>query len=141
MQVQVLSDVNSTLRKTFAVFQQLRPHLTEDDFLARVDEQFCQGYRIAYISQDDVIVAVMGFRVNSYLAWGNIFYIDDLATCSTALRKGYAGRLLDWAEGEARTQDCDQIHLDSGYMRSDAHRLYLNKGFSLVSHHFSKKIQ
>ena len=35
----------------------------------------------------------------------------------------------------------DAVTLDSGYQRLAAHRLYLNKGFNLSSHHFSKQIK
>ena len=35
-----------------------------------------------------------------------------------------------------KEKECKQVHLNSGCQRNDAHRLYLNKGFDLVSLHF-----
>jgi hypothetical protein len=54
--------------------------------------------------------------------------------------KGYAGALLDWIFAKAKELHCDQVHLDSGYQRHDAHRLYLKKGMKLACHHFSKDV-
>lgn len=123
------------------MFKALRPHLTEDRFITQVERQFQQAYQITYAADEqDTPAAVMGWRVAEFLAWGKVLYIDDLATLPTQLCKGYASALLDWAENEARGLNCDQVHLDSGYARNDAHRLYLNKGFNLVSHHFSKTL-
>jgi hypothetical protein len=35
---------------------------------------------------------------------------------------------------------CDEVHLDTGFSRHDAHRLYLNKGFKLSCHHMSLQL-
>ena len=32
------------------------------------------------------------------------------------------------------------VTLDSGHQRQTAHRLYLNEGYSIVAHHFSKPL-
>ena len=32
---------------------------------------------------------------------------------------------------------CDGLHLDPGYARHDAHRLYLRKGLQFNSHHLA----
>lgn len=55
-------------------------------------------------------------------------------------RKGYAGMLLDWLTEHARQQGCQAVHLDTGYARHAAHRVYLGKGFELSSHHMDKSI-
>ncbi len=39
-----------------------------------------------------------------------------------------------------REQGCNAVHLDSGYQRHAAYRLYLNKGFVLSSHHLALKL-
>jgi GNAT superfamily N-acetyltransferase len=58
----------------------------------------------------------------------------------TSRGKGYAGKLLDFVEAEARAKGYKVVTLDSGHQRFDAHRLYLNKGFKIVAHHFSKTL-
>ena len=76
----------------------------------------------------------------NFLAWGKVLYIDDLVTEPLQKRQGLGGALLDWLVVEANKLGCDAVHLDTGYARHDAHRLYLNKGFVMSSHHMSKKL-
>ena len=47
------------------------------------------------------------------------------------------GALLDWLVQHAQENHCCGLHLDSGYARHAAHRLYLNKGLQLNCHHFA----
>jgi GNAT superfamily N-acetyltransferase len=83
---------------------------------------------------------VAGFRFLHTLAWGHVLYVDDLVTRSDARGRGHGRRLMEWLEAEARAHGCDQLHLDSGHQRHDAHRLYLNSGMHISSHHFSKSL-
>ena len=76
------------------------------------------------------------------LAHGRVLYVDDLSTLPAARRRGHARALLDWCAQEAARLDCDALHLDSavGPARLDAHRLYLNAGMRISSHHFSREL-
>lgn len=121
----------------FPVFSALRPQLNEQAFVEQVLRQYQFGYRIGMLTEKDAAVSVIGIRFTEFLAWGKILYIDDLCTLEKHQGKGYASTLLDWAVDEARKHHCNAIHLDSGYARKSAHKLYLKKGFSLSSHHFS----
>ena len=127
-----------SLQESFAVFSVLRPALIQDEFLARTQTQFTEGYKMVCIRADGKIVAAAGYRFANFLAWGKVLYIDDLITHPDYKKQGLGGALLDWLEEQAAQEKCEQIHLDTGYQRLDAHRLYLNKGFSLVSHHMAK---
>lgn len=125
----------------FRVMQELRPHLSQDEFVAQVVRQMKHhGYSLVYIPQDGQVVAAAGYRVAEYLAWGKALYVDDLATHSTARKHGYGGKLLDWLLGQAQQLGCDQFHLDSGVHRHDAHRLYLGRKLQITSHHFARKL-
>ena len=64
-------------------------------------------------------------------------YIDDLITKERFRGKGYGKALLDYTALVAKDNECNQIHLDSGYARHEAHTLYLSYGFKLVCHHFA----
>ena len=57
------------------------------------------------------------------------------------LSRGYGGALLDWLINHAKEGACDAVHLDTGYARHAAHRLYLNKGFRLNSHHMALELK
>ena len=130
----------------FPAMQALRTQYEDQAaFVARVDDvQRGEGYRIVGVFEDDTphALAVAGFRVGHMLAWGRFLYVDDLSTLPEARRRGYGRQLLDWLTDEARRLDCDQLHLDSGVTadRYDAHRLYLNSGLAITSHHFARKL-
>jgi GNAT superfamily N-acetyltransferase len=68
--------------------------------------------------------------------------VDDLSTLPPARRRGHAQALLDWLAAEARRLGCDELHLDSGVGpdRAHAHRLYLNAGLRITSHHFARRL-
>lgn len=126
------------IQSCYAVIQQLRPHLTnEREFVEQVQRQLIEGYHLAYIEVDGQVKAVAGFRFMEFLAWGRVLYIDDLITHADARKNGYGGQLLQWVIEEAKSKGCNQVHLDSGHQRHDAHRLYLNCKFKIIGYHFA----
>lgn len=125
----------------YPVMKELRPHLEENSMLPQYKRQQAHGYRITTVRDEGgAVAALAGFRITEFMAWGKVLYIDDLITDPVKKRKGYAGALLDWLETEARSQGCHELHLDTGYARHDAHRLYLKKGWLLHAHHLSKSL-
>lgn len=128
------------IRQCYAVFSYLRPHLDEEEFISRVQTQVAEGYTIACIHVDGEVVAAAGYRVQHYLAWGKILYLDDLITHPQKKNAGLGSALMDWVKLQAKILNCNELHLDTGYQRHDAHRLYLNNGFDLSCHHLSRKI-
>jgi GNAT superfamily N-acetyltransferase len=125
--------------------RELRSHFADQEaFVRRVDDvQRAEGYRLVGAFEDgDDAVAVAGFRVGHMLAWGRFLYVDDLSTLPAARRRGHGRALLEWLRDEARRLGCDQLHLDSGVgpERFDAHRLYLNVGLAITSHHFARRL-
>lgn len=128
------------VKECFLVFVHLRPHLTEEEFMRQLVLQKEEGYRVVYVELNGQVVAASGYRLAHFLAWGKVLYIDDLITHPEAKRQGHGGFLLDWLLARARAHGCDEVHLDTGHHRHDAHRLYLNKGFVLSSHHMSVRL-
>ena len=123
------------------VLYALRPHLLQNEFVPMIKEMMTEGYQLAFIEEDGKAVAAIGFRYLQYLYNGKHIYIDDLSTLPTARGKGYGGKLLDYVAAIAKEKGYKIVTLDSGYLRTDAHRLYLNKKFTMVAHHFSKNIK
>jgi GNAT superfamily N-acetyltransferase len=132
-----LALTDDELRRCFPVMRELRPHLTEPDFLARVGRQRGEGYNLAFAEDGGAIQAVAGYRYLESLAWGKALYVDDLVTASSARSQGVGGALFDWLLAQARVQDCDSVHLESGVQRFGAHRFYLRKRMDITSHHFA----
>ena len=121
----------------FPVVHELRPHLTEPEFIARVRKQMLAGYRMVFLEDDGDIRAVAGYRVSDALAWGHFLYVDDLVVSAAVRGSGYGGILIEWLIEQARNNGCDQFHLDSGVHRLDAHRFYEQHKLSKSSYHFS----
>ena len=129
-----------TILGCFTLVKELRPHLSRENFIEQIARQRKNGYQILFIEADTTIVSFMGYRIQEYLAWGKILYIDDFVTKSDSQHQGYGTKLIDYVIEIAKASSCKQVHLDSGYNRNRAHRLYLSKGFVLSSHHFSMKL-
>ncbi len=129
------------IKACFPALHELRPHLLEHEFVARIQRQMkSYGYVLVYIPSHGQIVAAAGYRIAEFLAWGKIFYVDDLITRSAFRNCGYGAILLDWLVEKAKKLYCDQFHLDSGVTRHEAHRLYLSRKLQISSHHFSKEL-
>ena len=121
----------------FAAFSALRPHFQEQAFLSQVRRQQAQSYQIVALKHDGKVQSAAGFRFAEFLAWGKVLYIDDLTTLPGATSQGFAGALMDWMVAHAKANGCQGVHLDTGYTRHAAHRLYLRKGLQLNCHHLA----
>jgi GNAT superfamily N-acetyltransferase len=130
---------------SFAAMRELRTDLqSEDEFVRRVDDvQRPEGYRLvgSFEAREGDAAAVAGFRLGHSLAWGHFLYVDDLVTREAYRSRGHAGALLDWLVDEARRLGCDQLHLDSGSQRHDAHRFYLAHGLLIPGFHFARALR
>lgn len=141
MNIQKVSTTEQ-IESCYPVMVQLRPHFTaKEAFIKQVQRQTKNGYHLVYAEENGKVTAVSGFRFLEFLAWGKVLYIDDLVTDSTTRKSGHASKLLQWIIELAKQEGCDQIHLDSGPQRHDAHRLYLNHKFKITGHHFSLNLK
>ena len=136
-----LAETETDIARCFPVMAELRPHLTAGDFVPRVRRQQAAGYRLAYLEDSGVVRAVAGYRYLDTLSWGRTLYVDDLVTAEAARSQGYGGRLFDWLVAQARQNNCDALHLDSGVQRFGAHRFYLARRMDIIAHHFALKLK
>jgi len=140
-----MSVILASTRKEFVgcypVVAQLRPHLSESEFLKRVEAQTQEGYRIAFVEHEGRAVCVAGFRILHSLAWGRFLYVDDLVTDERERSKGFGQELMAWLIQHAKDAGCDEFHLDSGVQRFGAHRFYLATGMDITCHHFAMKLK
>lgn len=135
IEIRPLADA-AALRGAWPVAQQLRPHLTEDSFVAQALRQIDDGFRATALYDEGVARAYAGWRVYENLVYGKHMYVDDLVTDQTVRSRGYGKTLLDWLKDEARRQGCAKLQLDSGTHRKDAHAFYLREGLRIEAFHF-----
>ena len=131
---------NADIQMCFNVMSELRTQLNRDDFLETVRHMESEGFRLAYIEDEEGVVAVAGYRIYTNLFWGKNLYVDDLVTSASARSKGYGGQMIDWLREKARKAGCRSYHLDSGTARGQAHKFYFNQGFTISSYHFSEQL-
>lgn len=120
----------------FETMTYLRPHLARDEFVDRVRLQTKSGYLLAALRDDGAVRCVAGYRVLQQLHYGGVLYVDDLSTAERDRSKGYGNAMLDWLVEQAREMKLNELHLDSGVQRFDAHRFYFRKRMHISSYHF-----
>jgi GNAT superfamily N-acetyltransferase len=135
-----LASTEADMLACWDVLHALRPHLVEADYLQTMREMMAGGYHLAYVWVEGKAMAAVGYRFQQFLYNGKHIYIDDLSTLPEARGLGYGGLLLDYVEDVAREKGLKIVTLDSGFQRLDAHRLYLNKRYTIASMHFSKQL-
>ncbi|MBL0162515.1 MAG: GNAT family N-acetyltransferase [Xanthomonadales bacterium] len=135
-----IAQSDAEITACFEAFKVLRPNISKDKFLPQVRRQQEQAYQIVALQRDREVKSAAGFRISEFLAWGKVLYIDDLTTLEGERGNGYASSVLDWLTAHAKQMQCASLHLDTGYARHAAHRVYLKKGFQLNCHHLELKI-
>jgi GNAT superfamily N-acetyltransferase len=118
-----------------------RTNLDETTYIDLITNMIeVERFKLVYVLSDDrtKVAAFIGYRIMHMLRTSWIIYVDDLYTDPLHRGKGYAGALLDYVDNDAKTYGIESVHLDSGYMLHDAHRLYLNHGYVLACNHFAK---
>ncbi len=142
MKVRIAEAKNpETIARCFPVMRQLRMHFTDEQtFVAQVERQRADGYRMAFVEDEDEVRAVAGYRMSESLFAGRYCYVDDLVTDESVRSFGYGGALFDWLVAESRAAGCVNFQLDSGVQRFAAHRFYLAKRMIIASHHFTMEL-
>ena len=153
MEIQIAQSEQEILA-CFDVMRELRTDLARDTFVERIRNLNTSGYHLAYAMIEVApatetaraepvkkVVAVAGFRLGQSLAWKRFLYVDDLITLGVERSKGYGRELMQWLKNYAAENNCDQLHLDSGVQRKDAHRFYEREGMQATSYHFAALVK
>ncbi|MFD3164875.1 GNAT family N-acetyltransferase [Herpetosiphon sp. NSE202] len=135
MQIKQIENA-AEITSTFAVMQQLRPALVEAEYVARIQRMQQHGYRLAAVVVDGEVQALAGYRFMEMLYAGMLLYVDDLITSANQRSSGHGKALLDWLKAEAKAQGCNELHLDSGVQREQAHKFYFREGLTINAYHF-----
>jgi GNAT superfamily N-acetyltransferase len=133
---------DSQISSTFPVMSQLRTHLIKEQYVERIRrQQQTNNYNVAALTEDGIVKCVAGYRITEHLAWGKILYVDDLVTDESARSSSYGKQIMDWLVEQARINNCEQFHLDSGVQKHAAHRFYLRERMDITCHHFAMLIK
>jgi len=128
------------IEKCFAVMSELRTHLVKGTFMNTVRDMETDGYKLAFIEDSGVVVAVAGYRIYTNLFMGKHLYVDDLVTSEKIRSNGYGEKMINWLREVAINNQCHYYHLDSGTQRDQAHKFYFKQGFTIASFHFSEQL-
>ena len=132
-----LAESDIDLARIAPVLLELRTAFDRDSLIAQIKRQRAEGYRIACVESEGEALCVAGFVVGTKLAWGKHMYVDDLVTAARHRSRGAGAVMIAWLKSHALELGCNQLHLDSGVQRFEAHRFYFREGFYIGSHHFS----
>lgn len=95
-------------------------------------EYFEEGYKVAVVTENNLVMATIIWIWFEKLGYGRIEYI---ATRKTHQQKGYGGLLIDYVISElskALTNDLENnFYLDLNKENEIAYKLYLKKGFEV----------
>ena len=134
------ADTDREILRCFPVMAELRPHLSRDDFVARIRGMQREGFRLALLEEDDEVRAVAGYRFLDLLFSGRTLYVDDLVTDPAKRSRGHGAALLEWLREQAIAHGCATLTLDSGVQRTEAHRFYFRERMSIQGYHFSMSL-
>lgn len=132
-----LPNTDTEIMECFDAFKVLRPHLERDQFLLQVRRQQQQSYQIVALRDGCIVPSAAGYRFAEFLVWGSVLYVDDLTTLPEYRGRGHGEQLLDWMIDLAKSRGCRGLHLDTGYARHAAQKLYLRKGLHMSCHHLT----
>ena len=136
-----LATTDEEIERCFDAMSELRTHLKRTQFLTTIRKMETEGYKLAFIERQGVVVAVAGYRIYTNLFMGKHLYVDDLVTSASSRSKGFGAELIQWLRKKAVECDCNFYHLDSGTHRGKAHKFYFQQGLTIASYHFSEQLK
>lgn len=130
------------LEESFFVMRELRPHLKDRAaYVAQIQHQRTQGYRLLAAWSNGVIVGLAGYRLLDNLLYGRFVYVDDLVVTASLHRCGFGELLLKAAREQAVALQCKHFVLDTGLHMALAQRFYFRQGLLAQGMHFVQPLK
>lgn len=95
---------------------------------------------IGNFNPDEELLGVAGFVCRHSLALGNYLLIEDLVIAKSLNSSEAGSKLMRWMRNYAADHDCQQLHINSVVKDYALHKLFLQEGFRISSHHFSFRL-
>ncbi len=128
------------LKKAEPVHRQLRTALPRE-YEAKMKRVFAGGARMCVATDGADVAGVAVYRMYENTFYGKQLYVDDLVTDEERRSSGVGRALLAYLEQKAREAGFDNLTLDSGTQRAQAHKFYFREGMVVTSFHFGKKLK
>jgi GNAT superfamily N-acetyltransferase len=122
------------------VHRQLRTDLPAG-YAAKMKRVFAGGARMCVAAEGTVVTGVAVYRIYENTFNGRQLYVDDLVTDAKRRSTGVGRALLSYLERKARAENLDNLALDSGTQRQQAHKFYFREGMVVTSFHFGKRLR
>jgi GNAT superfamily N-acetyltransferase len=126
--------------KAERVHRQLRTALP-GAYTAKMRRVFAGGARMCVAVEGTVVAGVAVYRIYENTFNGRQLYVDDLVTDEKRRSTGVGRALLGYLERKARAANLDNLALDSGTQRQQAHKFYFREGMVATAFHFGKKLK
>ncbi|AKS04771.1 GNAT family N-acetyltransferase [Pseudomonas trivialis] len=137
----VQMETEADLIASFAVMQQLRPHLTDATaFAAQIQRQRQNGYRLMAARENGQVIGLAGYRLTENTLYGRFIYVDDLVIDAALQRRRLGEQLLDRVREETRARGYRWLVLDTGMHMALAQRFYFRQGLLPLGMHFSQDL-
>lgn len=128
------------LKKAESTHRQLRTALPPE-YEAKMKRVFGGGARMCVVVDGTDVAGVAVYRVYENTFVGTQLYVDDLVTDERRRSSGVGRALLGYLERKARAAGLENLSLDSGTQRQQAHKFYFREGMVITSFHFGKKLK
>jgi GNAT superfamily N-acetyltransferase len=132
-----LARTDEEIAACFPVLHELRPQLRREDFVKTVRALQVDGYALAYLVLPEKVVAAAGYRLKQNLHRGPFLYVEDLVTLASERKQGHATELFAWLLAKARELHVNELVLDSGNQRTEAHAFYEKHGMTCKARHYN----
>jgi len=123
-----------------SVHRQLRTALPPD-YAGKMKRVFAGGARMCVAAEGEDVVGVAVYRIYENTFQGRQLYVDDLVTDESRRSTGVGRALLSYLEKKARDGNLENLALDSGTQRQQAHKFYFREGMVVTSFHFGKRLK
>lgn len=130
------------IEAVYPVIRELRQELSLGEYMSAIQlAQAANNYTLVGMFNDNICLALIGFRWLTDLAHGKHLYVDDLVVVRSHRSQGLGATLLRFAEQEALRTNCRGLRLCTGVDNEGGKRFYERNGWLQRSVAYKKKLK
>ena len=118
------------------LLSQLYSQLSKELLLTRLAEISGLNWRCIGVFDQNIMVGLSGYWLNTRLYCGKYLYIDHFVIDNKRRGDGVGTQLLIYLKQLAKDNNCEQVCLYTFVANSLAQSFWLRHGFSIVGFHF-----